>query len=98
MPAAGDAVVKPAMFSFGKTQNSYDIYVGKKNLLTIIRKDSAALFNSQCLVNRLDTLKGVSRVEYDGHFGPYVFVTIDVEDDNRATHAAIKKIIKEHIS
>lgn len=90
--------MKRALFSFEKTQTNYNIYVGKKNLLRIMDRDSAVLFNSQRLVGRLDALRGVSRIEYDGHFGPCVFVTIDVENDSRDTHAAINKIIKEHIS
>ena len=46
------------------------------------------------LYNVLSKLPGVDNVDYNGHFGPYVWVTIDARNDNAETWEAIEKLIQ----
>lgn len=67
------------------TQKSYCVTVGVKRLKEIL--DEPLFFQT------LNSIRGISRVEYDGHFGPHVFLTLDVEDDFPETWAEIEEII-----
>ena len=40
---------------------------------------------------------GISDVEYDAMFGPFVWYTVDKECDNKELHAAVHNIIRSHI-
>lgn len=43
--------------------------------------------------SELNVLSGVREVEFNGHFGPNVFVTIETEHDNESTWNMIWEII-----
>jgi hypothetical protein len=60
------------------------------------RDKAIALFDLEpvSLLDRLMKVDGVSEVNYDGHFGPFVYVTIDADDDTPATHAAVRHLIQ----
>ena len=45
------------------------------------------------LVERLDDSPGISRVNYDGHFGPYIYLTIDVAQDSRKYRHQLRDLI-----
>ena len=80
------------MFKKEVTQRVYAIEVGVKGLLDIIERDKD--YSTPCVAEELEKLDGVWKVQYDGHFGPFVYLTVDVEDDTDKTWYLIKSIIK----
>jgi hypothetical protein len=57
--------------------------VTKEELLALQRVEglNCQLEDHTSLVSYLDKLPGISRVEYDGHFGPHVFASVDTDED-----------------
>lgn len=61
--------------------------------------DSAAFkAGNQMLSEKLEKQTAAMRVEYNGHFGNYVYLDLNEEDNNEATHALITGIIEEHLT
>jgi hypothetical protein len=50
------------------------------------------------LSERLEKIAGASKVDYDGHFGAAVYLTLDLDSDSTKTHAAINAVIAEHLA
>ena len=71
-----------------KIQTSYRIEVSVEEALKLFYLEPVSLEAS------LKKIKGISQVEYDGHFGPYVYLTLDEENDTPKTHALICKLIE----
>lgn len=49
------------------------------------------------LCDKLSRLRGVSAIEYDGHFGAAVYFSIDADDDTPALRAQISALVRVHI-
>lgn len=49
------------------------------------------------LCEKLGAQTSAMDVEYNGHFGAAVYITLDVEDDDEKTWAEIEKVIADHI-
>ena len=81
------------MFIKTATRTEYAIEVGVKRLTEILAEDEAELRHRETLSGRLDQIDGVDRANYDGHFGPFVFLRLDVENDNDETWAEIEQLI-----
>ena len=79
------------MFKREVTQRAYSIEVGIEGLLALLERDKNYSKPSVC--EMLEKIDGVWKVEYDGHFGPYVYLSVDVEDDTEETWAQIEAII-----
>ena len=62
--------------------------------LKVIMDSDAYLENENkwesSLFHVLDKIPGVTKVDYNGHFGPYVWLTIESEHDNDETWETIK--------
>lgn len=41
---------------------------------------------------------GCTKVDYNGHFGPYVYLTISYCDDTAAKRAEVLKLIQDHLA
>ena len=56
--------------------------VTNEELLALMRVESldCQLEDHTSLVTYLDKLPGISRIEYDGHFGPHVFASVDTDE------------------
>ena len=74
------------------TQHTYCVRTGSDKLLEILKRDED--YSTPCVAEQLAGIFGISRVEYDGHFGGYVFLTIDVEEDTEETWEQIEAIIE----
>lgn len=48
------------------------------------------------LMGRLDELP-IYDIEYNGHFGPYIFYSVNVEDDTPSLHLSIISICQERL-
>jgi len=80
------------------TSRSYEIEID--DLMAIVNADNDHEDNGdwdQELNEKLDMVNGVTDTDYNGHFGHYIFLTIDSKYDNDETWNSIEKIIKEHI-
>lgn len=51
----------------------------------------------ECLFEILDKIEGVSGTDYNGHFGSYIWVTIDPEKDNDRLWEKIEKTIRGYV-
>lgn len=77
----------------------YCIDIPEKDFSKHLMGDERDSFgNRKPLYEKLGELDGVADVDYDGHFGPYVFLTIEKEHDTAETKRKIREIIKKHLS
>lgn len=80
------------------TMRQYEIEID--NLMEIIETDSDCENNddwNEILSEKLDMVNGVTDSDYNGHFGHYIFLTIDSKYDNDETWNTIESVIKNHI-
>lgn len=88
---------------FEKTRTSYAIEIDNDKFLDLLDSEShvtenaAFDFGKQTLCQRLDEETAAEDIEYNGHFGAAVYVTLEVEDDTEENHATILAIIEEHL-
>jgi hypothetical protein len=74
------------------TNYSLDIPVDK--MLEIMRKDG------NCTVPLyiwLSNIKGVYSVDYNGHFGPHIFLSVEIEHDDAEVWDLIFKTIENYL-
>ena len=73
-------------------QRSYCIDVDPEWLTRQWRRD-ARVAAEDSVYGKLDALDGIIKIEYQPHFGPYVFLTLEVEYDTPETWEKIKGIL-----
>jgi len=84
---------------FEKTATSYSIEIPVDVFSVHLMGDERDSFNNRVpLYQKLANVPGVDGVEYDGHFGNYVYLTIDIEHDNKYTKNVIGKIMQKHFT
>jgi hypothetical protein len=49
------------------------------------------------LEQKLTKLPGISQIEFNGHFGPSIFFTMDVEESDSGDALAVAQIVKDHV-
>ena len=81
------------------TCTKYAINISKENLLKILEKDSELLGSTDIaedpLYLEIETCSdGISEIDYDGHFGPYIFLTLEKKYDTDATWDVIYSTIR----
>lgn len=47
------------------------------------------------LAGRIDEIEGMYNTDYNGHFGPYIYVNIDHPDDTSQTRAKVIQLIND---
>ena len=72
------------------TMRSYCYEIEEADYLAIEARDDECDEWKETLCARIEALDGVSRVDYNGHFGANIFFNIDAVDD---THELNEKII-----
>ena len=75
------------------------IYCISVDLLSIIEKDRMHRDNrawDSLLDNKLDGIKGVHDIKYNGHFGNYLYLNIENGHDTKETWSEIERIICEY--
>lgn len=81
-----------------KTSVNYAITVTVDEMIKIHRKDNELLLEDEkTLFDLLDKLPYTIKVEYEGMFGPHIFVELGVEDDTNTHWREILKIITEYV-
>jgi len=77
------------------TSTQYAIAVDVDDMLHILKNEG--WFKVDRLHEHLSKIAGVEEVDYNGHFGAYIFLTISTDCDNEETWKKIKEIINEAI-
>jgi hypothetical protein len=63
----------------------------------LVRDEERRKMNKPTLFAQLVTYKAIWEVDYSGHYGPAVFYRVLREDDNTATHAKVRTIIRRFL-
>lgn len=91
-------------FTFEITRRSYSIKIPQPRFVRLLDSEShvtnhAAMEKGQSTLDeKLAKLPGVIDVEYSGHFGAYVHLTIEDEDDNEGLKTKIAETIETHLA
>ena len=54
-------------------------------------------FTGKTLSELLQSLEGIGDVEYSGHYGSFIYFTLDIEHDHAKHHRKIIKVIEARI-
>jgi len=73
------------------TRRSYCYEIEVEDFIAIEERDDAQDIWEDTLCAQLEAFEGVSRVDYNGHFGPNIFFNIDADID---THELNEKMIR----
>ena len=84
--AIGDLEVTRRSYTY---EIDYDMYVAIED------RDFEEDEWKNTLAGRIDQLDGVCDTDYNGHFGPYVFFSIDAEDDAHELNQTIIGMIND---
>lgn len=80
------------------TQIDYSIEVDLKKVMDADFKiDQECDDDSEHLYNKLMNVVGVNEVDYNGHFGNYIFLKVNPEFDNEEMWKEIENITMNHI-
>ncbi len=78
---------------FHPTSISYSIELDKDTFAKYLLNED---YENTLFSKLLDYVKHIESVDYDGHFGPYVFVEINLSSNLPKTLEEVKKVIEEH--
>ena len=90
--------------TFEVTRRSYAIRIDEDDFIDLLNSESyvtdhaAFKDGNETLTGKLDRLPGVSKVEYDGHYGAAVYLWIDAGKDVPELQATISKTIDRHLA
>lgn len=90
--------------TFEITRRSFALEIPKAAFLDLedsesyVSNNAAFKTGAQTLCSKLDALPGISNIEYNGHFGAFVYLSIDDEDDTPELRAQITQIITDHLA
>ena len=79
------------------TEVSYAIEVPVKEFLSLEDRENKD-FSRPSLCEDLNKIEGVREVNYNGHFGAFIFVKIECEFDNKETKNLIAVKIARHLN
>ena len=76
------------------TSTSYVLDIPPQKLIGIMRKDSGC---DTPLYTRLGNIRGVFDIDYDGHFGPHIYLSVEIENDGPETWHMIYGTIENYL-
>lgn len=85
------------MLKMDIVSKSYSIPIDDVDDFLAIDKYEGELDGSKCLYLSLETISGVYNVDYNGHFGSYIYLSIEEEHDTKETHKKIFDLIETQI-
>ncbi|BCH33165.1 hypothetical protein MesoLjLc_50950 [Mesorhizobium sp. L-8-10] len=89
--------------AFEVTCRSYAIEIDRDKFLDLMDSESYATDSAafkqgeRTLAEKLDDISGVSDIEYNGHFGAAVYLSISADEDNYALRLQISETIEAHL-
>ncbi len=78
------------------TKRSYRLDISDEQFLKLSRHEDSN-WREKTLSAKLDEVRGVSRTEYNGHFGASIFFDIDTDEDSAELRKEIRKIVRDHL-
>jgi hypothetical protein len=72
----------------------YALQLSVDNFIKVERKDNEV---DHPLYQRLEMLQNVTKVDYNGHFGPFIFVNVNPSDPGETTDA-VKDMIEQYVN
>lgn len=85
------------------SKTSYSIEIEQNLFLNLLDSESYVTDHAtykddnKTLCEKLGQITGVNDIEYNGHFGNFIYLTIDKDVDNKKTKDQISKIIEDHL-
>jgi hypothetical protein len=82
------------------TRRSYCIEVDVEDFLAVERAEDilgGGPLGNKSICDQLTALLRAAEVEYNGHFGPNYFFSMDIEEDTKRNHGKILTIIRNQI-
>ena len=76
----------------------YCIEVPLEGMIRLLERERKLVNIDDMLSTKIDDYMGVFDSNYDGHFGAYVFYTVEDEYDCPELHANIVKLVEEYIA
>lgn len=73
---------------------NYMLDISAKKLIKIMDKDVSCYAPLYIL---LANIKGVFGAEYDGHFGPHIFFSVEIENDDAETWKSIYDTVENYL-
>jgi hypothetical protein len=64
--------------------------------VSLTDEESKLVLDDETLYNRLDKLP-VYKIDYDGHFGAYIFYTVNTEHDTTGLHEDVIRVCRERL-
>lgn len=74
---------------------SYSIVISSGQLQLICDHEFNTTTYEESLSTLIDKIEGLSNTDYNGHFGPYIYLRIDFVDDTDQTKAKITQLIND---
>lgn len=71
----------------------YALQLSVDNFIKVERKDDDVDYP---LFQRLETLERVTKVDYNGHFGPFIFINVDPSETKDTLNLA-RDMIKQYV-
>jgi len=88
--------IKEEDFTFKKvaTSTKYCVPYGLENF---IKMSDIEIDGEISLYDQLDKIDGILDVEYNGHFGPNIFIEVDSDHDDLVLWSRVDRILKKFI-
>lgn len=83
-----------------RIQSSYTIEIAQADYDILVAAEDAKAPGTPMrpsLLARLELEPGIENVEYDGHFGPSIYLSITAEQDSQTMHGVIATLINHQI-
>ena len=84
-------------FNRNVTHKSYAIEISEDDFVAIDTYEQKNTSNDPTLAALLDKNTTARSVDYNGHFGTFIYLTLDVDEDTLAEWKAIETIIADYI-
>lgn len=78
------------------TARSFQVEITKPDMVLILRAESGPSALETSLVTKLDDLGDVDQIEYDGHFGPFIFFRLP-HPEPKGLRKRVTDTIKAHL-
>lgn len=82
------------------TRRSYSVEIPLEDFIVLTNMESILGDGPLCndiLSEKMEKQTGARLVEYNGHFGNYIYFSLDADDDTPEEQAKILKMIEEQI-
>lgn len=79
------------------TARSYAYELSVVDFMAVEKLDDEQELWADTLCAKLEEVPGVSAVEYNGHFGAFIYFRIDAEDDCEELRDKIDRMIRDYV-